>query len=94
MWISPGVVINKLIDLASQLMFLGGLCFTFHKVYLLWSIYMLGRMSLPGIPVHEIFSNIDVISNPISFGYVKTVSVSWSASDLGEAVKETDLFRK
>lgn len=55
---------------------------------------MLGRMSLPGIPVHEIFSNIDVISNPISFGYVKTVSVSWSASDLGEAVKETDLFRK
>jgi len=35
MWVSPDVVINKLIKIASQLMFLGGLCFTFHMVYLL-----------------------------------------------------------
>lgn len=75
MWVSPDVVINKLIKIASQLMFLGGLCFTFHMVYLLWSIYILGKRSLPGIPVCVLFGNIDAVSDYSSFGGLKKWSL-------------------
>lgn len=91
MWVSPDVVINKLINIACQLMFLGGLCFIFHTVYLLWCTYILGKMSLPAL-TRVTFGNINGISNHSSFWWSKYGVYKLSSLDLREIVKEQDLF--